>query len=318
MMKLTTGFNNLLSLALYYVSYTKYVAPYWRYFVRIKFYHLLYPDLLTHLQKSDVSPVFIVGAGRSGNTLLARLLHETGGVHFGPENFSLWMTYLAYVRNVRRPWVERVDIVLNILSGQVDAWRWEKIDLNALRRELDASNEHTLGNIIDAWYRHYGKAIGYPSSRWGCKTPNLTPFIHLFRSVFPKMEVIHIIRQPGEVIASFGKANIVPYHHPTMAAVHWDYYNRPLLYDRNRHLVDYSELVINPELIVARIRGFLSIEGGFAKIQFVNPDLSYEHLSNVNSEVSRKSVNGESSGWPRLSRKYCRYVQARLKEELGA
>ena len=79
-------------------SLLRYSIVYWRHAIQSRIAELRCPNYLDRVSKEDVSPIFIVGAGRSGNTLLARLLHETGGVHFDPENYTLKDTYLKFHR----------------------------------------------------------------------------------------------------------------------------------------------------------------------------------------------------------------------------
>ena len=66
-----------------------------------RWYELLNPSYIEHIQKNDIEPIFIVGSGRSGNTLLARILHESGDVCFPPENFTLWEVYNLYLKNIK-------------------------------------------------------------------------------------------------------------------------------------------------------------------------------------------------------------------------
>jgi len=264
----------------------KYALPYRWYALRCKALEMSYPDYLEKIQKMDISPIFIVGAGRSGNTLLARLLHETGAVHFGPENFTLHDTYLAYLQCIKKPWKERVDRILGILIHQEDAWRWEKVDVDAVRESLLASREQTLGNIIHAWYLHYGRAIGYPSERWGCKTPNLTPFISYFMKIFPNASIIQVLRSPTHVMVSFGKAGIVPYDDEMMAYVHWTYFNDSLEGLQGKQVVKFAEMTANPQGMIQALKQALGIRSFSVHVPFDNPDMNYRHLANVNSKIT--------------------------------
>ena len=263
--------------------------------MRCRVLELMHPDYLEKIQKTDIQPIFIVGAGRSGNTLLARLLHETGGVHFGPENYTLCDTYLRYLQHIDAPWEKRVDCILELLANQEDSWRWRVVDVESVRKHLLSSKEHTLGNIIHAWYLHYGRAIGYPSDRWGCKTPNLTPFIGHFLKIFPSAKVTHIVRHPKDVIISYSKTQIEPYNRsPKHAELHWYWRNSFLIRNTkvNSKLVLYEDLSKKPTQVVEELCYFLGINKKGRPVTFMSPDLASEHLDKVMERVRFYSYGG--------------------------
>ncbi len=271
----------------------KYSLVYKRHALLCKILELRHPDYQKKIEKADIEPVFIVGAGRSGNTLLARLLHETGGVHFGPENYTLHVTYLRYLQCIDLPWQERVDCILNILSSQEDAWRWDKVDIDAVRGYLLASDEHTLGNIIHAWYLYYGRSIAYPSERWGCKTPNLTPYIKNFLRVFPAAKVIHIARNPEDTIISFSRTEIEPYNRsPIQAELHWFFSNRLLSHCNTCLTLTYEELSKFPSKVIDKWCYLLGI-GVRRHVVFEQADLNYNHLCQVKDKIKFRSYTDD-------------------------
>ncbi len=286
--RLLLRLGTITSYIFFHIRLARYALPYKRHALRCKALELMHPGYLKKIQKADIEPVFIVGAGRSGNTLLARLLHETGGVHFGPENFTLCETYLRYLQCIDAPWEVRVDCILNILSRQEDSWRWEKVDIDAVRAYLIESEEHTLGNIIHAWYLYYGRGIAYPSERWGCKTPNLTPFMARFTAVFPNAKIIHIVRCPSQVVASFSKAGIEPYTNEAMAYVHWSYFNDCLKGLKSRMVLKFSDITVSPRASIDALVDALKLNMSSAPVAFDNPDVKYAHLNNVNGNVEKR------------------------------
>ena len=186
-----------------------------------RWYELLNPSYIEHIQKNDIEPIFIVGSGRSGNTLLARILHESGDVCFPPENFTLWEVYNLYLKNIKKSWSARVDLVVDKLLSQKDSFRWEKVEVKELKEKLYNSYEQTLGNIIDKWYVDYSKNIGYKTNRWGCKTPNLTPHIHNLIKIYPNMKLVYIVRKPSDVIKSYLNTNIQEYNNVLSSITMW-------------------------------------------------------------------------------------------------
>jgi len=273
----------------------KFSFPVIRHGLRCGMMELMRPGYLKKVEKRDIAPVFIVGSGRSGNTLLARLLHETGGVHFGPENFTLASSYSVYLQCINAPWPERVDRILKLFSSQEESWRWKRVDVASVRAFLLSSNEHTLGNIIHAWYLFYGKRIEYPALRWGCKTPNLTPFITKFLKIFPGAKIIHIVRDPKDVMASYAKTDIEPYNaSPGLAELLWYYRNRALLQLSGRsEVILYELLADDPHGVIAGLCRRLLIEPERSNVTFDCPDLTKPYLGNVNKEVQVSRYSGD-------------------------
>ena len=256
-----------------------------------RWYELLNPSYIEHIQKNDIEPIFIVGSGRSGNTLLARILHESGDVCFAPENFTLWETYRLYLKNINKSWNEKVDLVIDKLLSQKDSFRWEKVDISELKEVLYFSDEQTLGNIIDKWYVNYSKNIDYPTNRWGCKTPNLTPHIHNFIKIFPNMKLVYIVRKPSDVIASFLKADIENIDSIITSIVHWKFFNDFMLSNTSDIdvIIDYDKLIINKQakkilynLLKLQHKEFIA---------FQNEDMNYKHLKNINTKIEQKANN---------------------------
>jgi len=249
---------------------------------------LLNPNYIEKIQKLDVDPVFIVGSGRSGTTVLARLLHESGCIHFAPENFTLNLTYLHYLKCINEPWENRVNNIIDILANQDDSWRWDNLDIDSLRAQLLRSSEQTLGNIIHSWYFLYGKSINYPSDRWGCKTPNMSLYSRYAAKIYPNSIFIHIFRNPYDVIISFAKTNIVPYNRKEMSEVLWYSCNLFLLKNAsslNIIRISYEGLVNNVDKTIYFISKFIGLCNTKKKVEYNNPDTKYNHLNSVNNKI---------------------------------
>lgn len=243
------------------------------------------------IQKKDIEPIFIIGCGRSGNTFLAKCLHETGDIFFPPENFSLLRCYSYYLKNINKSWVFRVRGVIKILESQEMSNRWKLCDSQIIIRDLLNTDEKTLGNIIHTWYSMYGKTIGYPSARWGCKTPNITPFINDMLEIFPKAKIIYIYRDPSEVVQSFALTSLKIYNKPSNAEAIWFYYNKVTLQNTKKSnfiWINFEDLIDKRSSTIKKIVNHLKLNPNKNKVEFINEDLKLAHLLDLNNDYHQK------------------------------
>ena len=243
---------------------------------------------MNRVPKIDIEPIFIIGAGRSGNTLLARILHEGTDVGFAPENYNLWGVYYLYLKHIREPWGSRVEVVLSFLQSQEDIWRWETMDFDKLKIKLKSSDERTLGNIIHHWYVEYLSSVEKHTTNWGCKTPNITPYMPFVIKTFPNLKCIYIIRNYLDVVSSYLNTGI---HGKNIGEIVALIYSRYRLYFNfgscQCTVVDYANIADNPEKSLNQIRDRFNLSSDFSgKNSYINPDTSYSHLSCVNQEIT--------------------------------
>lgn len=249
------------------------------------------------LEDSKASPIFIFGCGRSGNTLLARLLHETGGVYFPPENFAA-VDALRFFLNFKSndPKILSWGTV-EVLESQPDAFRWGANDRKNFQKFDTVVSPPSFGEIIDTWYRSYQPEIFLDSEKWGCKTPNVTPYAEFFLRAFPNSRAIVLVRDPGAVVASYVKAgaNVHPFDVGYKAEAQWRIYNlylKKFLSRSDCKFILFSEL-IDENFDLKSILEFLKIKDVNSPRVFENPDLSYSHLSNVTGPLLRRHASFE-------------------------
>lgn len=268
---------------------------------------------------SGSKPVFIVGAGRSGNTLLARLLHERGGVHFGPENFNLNTAFTYYVNHVR--FMRRNKLLrktVDILLNQEDSYRWtDTMNVGHMMSSID--NVSTFGGLVDLWYKEYGEYIGYPVKRWGCKTPNTTPFAEYYMRCFPDAFFLFTLRNPHDVVESFLKAKIEGFTRVSaitdfISKCYAIYWSLSLACPDRVMLVTYESLAQSPSEQVDRIVNRLGLQVTEKLIPYNNPDTQYPHLREVNGKIAGVKRYGAYS----FDMDACEALQARYMEILKA
>lgn len=196
-------------------------------------------------------PVCVLSVGRSGTSLLARILSILG-VDLGPEESMLepndW--------NPEGFWEQRAimdlnDDILTALGGSFfepppRPPGWERAPSMApFRRRAQA--------IVEECFAH--------SPRWGFKDPRSVFTLPLWREVVGEMDFIIALRDPGEVVASFRAGR--PQMEPEDVDELWLEANAAALSlseGARRLVVSFDEWFERPEAVTARLAGFLGVD----------------------------------------------------------
>ncbi|MDB5255499.1 MAG: sulfotransferase superfamily protein [Chitinophagaceae bacterium] len=209
------------------------------------------------------SPVFILSAGRSGSTLLRKILLRSGHVSIPPETHSLIpdLTFL-YLKHGNTSWEKLIDVLIDDIKNKSYFNYWEMSVTTEDVFYLKHNVPHCLESVISFFYQKYSKAYHPNATVWGDKTPFLIYHTDVLNTLFPNARFIFITRDGRDVIESFTKNNIyqdIPY-----LCRRWIY----SLKERDRlkkkkpksvHLLQYEELVNDPVKEVEKICNFLSI-----------------------------------------------------------
>jgi protein-tyrosine sulfotransferase len=151
-----------------------------------------------------LAPVFIIGSGRSGTTLVRRLLSEGGQLHIPPESYVMGPVIHRYLWWRYGRWESVVDRVLHAFESHPEFVRFD-ISLAPLRQQLAGarSPDRSLATIIDAIYRFHADRRGTGSRRWGDKTPLNTFYLPEINGVFPSARFVHVVRDGCDVVHSY-------------------------------------------------------------------------------------------------------------------
>jgi protein-tyrosine sulfotransferase len=156
-------------------------------------------------------PFFIIGSGRSGTTLLRRMLQAHPDVHVPPETAVLGRVIKLYRQSRGRPWEDIVHLVLGTFEFHPDFGAFE-MELGPLARHLIAlpRSERSLARILDGFYRDHARTQGRSPRLWGDKSPINTLFLERIHRVFPDMAAIHLVRDGADVVQSFVSTGVIP------------------------------------------------------------------------------------------------------------
>ena len=146
-----------------------------------------------------IPPFFVVGAARSGTTLLRVMLERHPSVAIPPESHfipRLWDQRRRYGEDGR---LERSPEFLRDLAADARYRSWD-LPIQAVRDALGPLERPTLADGIAAAFRAYAGARGKPS--WGDKTPKYVDSMPLLASLFPAARFVHVVRDGRDVALS--------------------------------------------------------------------------------------------------------------------
>jgi hypothetical protein len=148
-------------------------------------------------------PIFVLGCPRSGTTLVQVMLHGHPKIAIPPENRYVMPLY----RRRRRfgdleERANREAVAEFILERRR---RFRDLGLSRKRtRALIADGPPTIGSAIGVVLRAYAERFERP--RWGDKRPHYTHFVEPLLRMFPDAQLVHVIRDPRDCVASLKRA----------------------------------------------------------------------------------------------------------------
>ena len=212
----------------------------------------------------SVRPFFLVGCGRSGNTLLRRILQSHTDLYIPPETYVLGTLIRCFRQNRHMSWPALVDNTLAKLEFHPEFIRFD-VSLRPLAIELHAvaPQKRSLCFILDSIFRHCAAAKETTFKRWGDKTPLNVYYVERIRRVFPDAQFVHLVRHGVDVVSSFLESGILT--NVEAAAKRWSSSVRCGSRFARRHpeqcvTVKYEDLVTNPADTISMLCEFLRID----------------------------------------------------------
>jgi hypothetical protein len=217
---------------------------------------------------SCLNPLFIVGAPRSGTTLLQYILRShpslslpTGESHFIVPLYRTAATYgdLREVANVRKVLaameVQSAEFLYTDLHGL-------RFDSEKLAQEFVAEGRHTMREIVSGLFEK--NAAGEGKKRWGDKTPYYVLHLPLLLDWWPKAQFIHLIRDGRDVVLSmFNRRHDFGLYNTYCAAKEWQRYVEighalGQQISKDQYLeVRYEDLICDPRATLQTLCAFL-------------------------------------------------------------
>jgi hypothetical protein len=249
---------------------------------------------------SGSAPFFIVGSGRSGNTLLRALLANHPEISIPPESYVLGAVIRKYRSLSFLPWSELSRLIILKFEEHPQFYTWDMCLQSVYETIIKFDVEkQTLANLLDTIYMCYAKKNKPSATRWGDKTPMNTFHLQSINKVFPEAKFIHIIRDGRDVVSSYLRAGI--YTDTKEACGRWLTSIR-LAQKLGRRLgkkqyleIHYEDLVKHPEDSSKTVCGFINLEYQAEILHFYKTvktlgDTHLEHHGNVHTPINTNSI----------------------------
>ncbi len=214
---------------------------------------------------------FIIGIGRSGTTILTKLLNTFQDVHCLPEaNFLVF--FLNQYKNKQSFSSTEVNLLfdqikLYALSHPWVGWEFNLSEVKSECLEVVKTNTHiTYQELCNRIYQNF-KVIGVDKVNASVlidKNPSYTIFVNKINQSFPESKFIWIVRDYRANILSRKQSIFLKSANIAYNAIRWLLYNREAyeFYVKNKHkvlLIKYEDLVLNYEDVELKIIQFLNI-----------------------------------------------------------
>jgi protein-tyrosine sulfotransferase len=255
--------------------------------------------LSKNLEKSE-GFLFVVGCGRSGNTLLRRLLMEKFDIYIPPETYVLPRQVNQYGFSAHLQWPEKVDAILSMLENhpEFETFGVESVSEFKVAAKKWPVDRQSFLDLIEGLYKWLGEKNNFASNWLGDKTPLNTLSLGLLHRAFPKAKFIFLERDPVDVVQSYLEAGL--YQNADDAADRWlrslkSWQSfRKLKSEKDLLELRYEDLVANPTAELEKIGNqfFIPERKDEKKIETTTlGDVgSRQHHSNVQNPPSTTSI----------------------------
>lgn len=214
--------------------------------------------------KSD--PIFIVGCGRSGTTLLRLMLNKHSKIAIPEETWyytKLDKNKEYFISKEKENWASLIsDWIFE--NSRIHFPDLQKEKLRSYLEGLDIHNE--WNKVVASLNILFSLQEEKP--RWGDKTPGYVIHLPLIKSLYPSAKIIHIIRDGRDVIPSLLKHwNVGPQTNSFIeTALYWKKHvskgmeDGPKYFGKNYIEIKYEDLILDTEKELKKICSFIEEE----------------------------------------------------------
>lgn len=230
-------------------------------------------------------PVFIVGAPRSGTTLLQYILRShpalsmpTGESHFFIPLMRSEGSYgdLSRPENVRRVleamYRQSAEFLETDLHGM-------KFDIDALTDEMVREGRRSMRDLVSGLFEK--NAAGEGKLRWGDKTPYYVLHVQALLNWWPDAQFIHIVRDGRDVALSlFARKCDFGVFNTYFAARYWEQYvetghAQGASMPADRYLeIRYEDLLTDQRATLGKVCEFLRLDFDESLMEYKKSDVA--------------------------------------------
>lgn len=142
--------------------------------------------------RSDHQGAFVLGCGRSGTTLVRKILQVHPHLSSGPEThfftkIDRWYSRFSgrSIRSHDWDWLKKLCNKFEVPPGEITRIR---------------EDSNSLPEFADRFFERF--LLSEPARRWVEKTPGHVNHLNYLHRYFPRARLIHVIRNPLDVVTS--------------------------------------------------------------------------------------------------------------------
>ncbi len=252
---------------------------------------------------SEEKIFFILGSGRNGSTLMAKLLNKHSQIFLPPEQYALPYSIADWHVSPIKKWQIYSKKQLTRYRQNNNNWKLDEGDYVQIAKQIEnlTANERGPREIFKKVFFQYAKKYAANKSAVGDHSPLSTLFYKYLAYEFREDYHVFLIRHPLDVVLSYSKMPENAASNPQDSVKKWN--NSVAAYDYLKEkkakifLVRYEDLVQKPREIIGEVLCFLNIakEDLFIKenSQLANDSLgvsSLRHHQNLFKPISSDSI----------------------------
>lgn len=224
---------------------------------------------MVEIESNSHNPIFITGVYRSGTTLLAQILNNHPSLRIIYDTLHFFRFYLGKYNPVHQHYKN----ILKDTNDRLFKRYGIEVPLDNIIYNLeqypDISFRDIYNEIMTQTFCGGNKAL-----RWGEKSLVQWSNIPMFLQMFPNGQVIHMIRDPRDVLASYRQmTNELPHKYldaifACLHSMNWCSEIGSAIHPDKYYVLKHEDLVARPTETIDNICKFLNIEYNKTMIDF--------------------------------------------------
>lgn len=216
------------------------------------------------------SPIFVVGVGRSGTSLVQSMLAAHSQLAFPPET-QFVRRYVGRRRLARAYARGGVAALRTVLESDHRLHRLH-LDLGRVLARYAGGVVFSEADLYEALLTAYAETHGTP--RVGDKDPRCVEFLPLLARHWPDAQIVHVVRDPRDVLASKKKAawsrhrSVLTHVFANRVQLRAGRRNGRRLYGPRYNEVVYEALLADPTAVLRDLTGRLGLPYEEGMLQF--------------------------------------------------
>jgi hypothetical protein len=218
--------------------------------------------LRNRFAKQQTYPImpFVIGAPRSGTTLLRLMLDAHPELSIPPE--TGFVSILKQHENISDIDLDTFFQYVTHFPANSPNWDDFVIERQVFRRQLESLNPFTVADGFRTFYRLYAARFG--KSRWGDKTPTYFRYMNEIAETLPEARFVHIIRDGRDVALSLRDLWFSPGRDMETLAEHWKAaIHQSRAWGEGHKLqyleIFYEDLIVQPESTLRTVCNFIEL-----------------------------------------------------------